>query len=757
MKQEKFQTGMYIIDKDFKIVNVNDTLLEFYPHVKIGEYCYKSLAVSDKQCDICPLKTDNALFYNPIRREWIFANAAEINYPGCGKCYNVQFQLRQRIEDAGSETLQNENMDEHITELSGGNKDACALGGYCEPGSPLSYANKSLLDLLGYESVESFSRDIDGLVSNTIHPDDMERVTKDLTKCAQHGGSFETTYRMRKKDNTWFWIVSRGKRVKTQSGIYALLCVITDMTEFVQRQSEMSRQNEHLLQKELTSRALLEHMPGGYHRCAKADGWPFIYFGTSFEEITGWTREEIENDFGNLFVNMVYDEDIPLCAGIIEDIEKNGYSNAIYRIKKKGGGYIWVSDSTMIVEIGDDVFYHGVLADVSRQIEEMEEAKRVAEASSLAKSSFLFNASHDIRTPMNAIQGFAHIIDDNTEEGTVCKDAIRKIIQSGKTLMTLINDVLDLSRIERGKDFANEQPIDINAHAEKLYEMFASEMKESGIKFEMNNFIEHPNVLGDDLKLTRIAMNILSNAKKFTPAGGEVTFGIKEESFNGNEAIYKLYVRDTGIGMSEQFQKRAFEQFEREHSSTESGISGSGLGLAIIKRLCDLMNGKCEIKSKIGMGTEVTVSIPMKITTENIVNNKQDIQNADFSGRRVLIVEDNDFNREIARYVFSEVGFEVDEAKNGVECLDKFADAQAGYYDLILMDIQMPLMDGYTAAKEIRNSGDTAKSNIPIVAMTANAFEEDRERCFAAGMDGHIGKPLDAHTVIEELKRVLAI
>ncbi len=755
LKQEFFETGMYIIDENFRIVNKNDALSKIYPDVKVGDLCYEALALGSKQCDICPLKADNTLFYNPIRKEWISANASEMEYPGHGKCFNIQFQLRQRIEDAGSEELQEENLDEHILELSGGNPNVCVIGGYCESGSPLSYANKQFLELLGYDSINEFSEDIDGLVVNSIHPDDVERVTKELTKCVLHGDTVETTYRIHKKDRSWFWIVCRGKRVTAKNGNKVLLCVITDMTEFLKRQGEMTKENEALLKRELTSKAVLSHMPGGYHRCANAEGWPFLYFGSSFEDITGWSRNEIEGQFGNLFINMVLEEDIPLCAGIIENIEKNGYSNAIYRLKKKGGGYIWVSDSTMRVNIDGETFFHGVLADVSEQIEEMKKAKSEAEASNLAKSTFLFNASHDVRTPMNAIMGFAHIIEQNVSDEKTVRETVAKIIQASKTLMTLINDILDLSRIERGKDNVNETPINMQSHAEKLYEMFVFEMKKSGIDFTMQNSITHQNVLGDDLKLTRIAMNLLSNARKFTPAGGKVLFGIDETDFDGDSSNYILTVSDTGIGMSEEFQAHAFEQFERERSSTESGITGSGLGLAIIKRFTDLMGGECKMKSTLGEGTTMSVSIRLKVSSAAPVDIKSKLEKINYSGKRVLIAEDNEFNREIAKYVFESIGFEVEEADNGVICIDKVTNSEKGYYSLILMDIQMPVMDGYTATREIRGMKDLDKARIPIIAMTANAFDSDRRKCFEVGMDGHIGKPLNAESVMKELSRVL--
>ncbi len=755
MVQENFNTGMYVVDQDFRIVNLNRSMAEMYPEVKIGDFCYRSIALQECQCEICPLRTDNAMFYNPLRKEWIYANAAAMEYPGRGECYSVQFQIRQRITDSGKGYRMDEDMSEHVMELGGGEPGVCAIGGYCELGSPLFYANEPMIELLGYDDIEDMHRGIDGLVSNTIHPDDVDRVTRELTRCAQQGGTFQTTYRIQRKDHSWFWIVCRGKRVVTGSGSHALLSVISDMTAFLKRQEALQEQNIDLLQKELTSRRVLEHMPGGYHRCADAPGFPFLYYGSSFEKITGWSREEIQRDMGNLFINMVLPEDIPLCAGIVDSVREHGYSNALYRIRKKGGGHIWVCDSTTRVELGENSFFQGVLADVTEQIEELEKAKSDAEASNQAKSAFLFNASHDIRTPMNAIIGFAHIVEKNAGNEALVRESVAKLKRSGEVLMTLMDDILALARIERGKEILSLKPVDLRAHTDRLYEMMCQEMEARGIEFRIENDIRHPVVVADQLKMTRIAMNMLSNAKKFTPAGGEVVFGIRELDATQTHGTYQIYVRDTGIGMSEEFQRRAFEQFERARTSTESGIPGSGLGLAIIKKLADLAGAKCAIRSAPGEGTEITCTAEVEYVTEDALQPETPITSPDYSGCRLLLVEDNEFNREIARYVFEHARFLVEEAVNGQDCLDKVLASPPGYYDLIMMDIQMPVMDGYTATAQIRQLSDPAKAATPIIAMTANAFEEDRQRCLDAGMNGHIGKPLQAPAVNAELRRVM--
>ncbi len=881
MVQDKFETGMYIVDKDFTILNINDTMKLLYPSVKVGDTCYKAIALQECQCPVCPLLQDDAQFYNPLRREWISANAAAMDYPGHGVCYNVQFHIRHNIADAPREALQEDNMDEHILELSGGSLDVCAIGSYCEPGAPLSYVNEQLVKMMGYSSVEEMRTAVDGMVFNTIHPEDVERVAADLTECALNGGTFETTYRLRRKSSGWLWIVARGKRVQTVSGAYTLLCVITDMNEFLKRQNELKQENENLLQGKLASQTALASMPSGYHRCAADEGYSFQFVSHSFEQLVGYTAEQLRTELDNKFINLVFPEDLPRFASLEDSLAARGTGETAYRIRRRDGQIRWVQDSTMAIEwegkpgfqctisditefverqsefirqktqfdmvsesipcgyhrctvdngfrlefvsdnflaiMGYDdreelldkpfldfvvpedrelfmsheptlardgkielvyrilrkdgtvrwvkdstmrIQYNGkdtyqcILADITEHVEGLNEARAQAEASNQDKSAFLFNASHDIRTPMNAIQGFASIIEENAGDPAVVLDAVQKLKHSGDVLLTLMNDVLELSRIEQGKETVNRQPLDMQSHVEKLNEMLAQEMRESGIHFHMENSIAHPLVFADDLKLTRIAMNFLSNARKFTPAGGTVCFGITESNYDGERATYTLFVQDSGIGMSREFQEHAFEQFERERTSTVSGVTGSGLGLSITKKLADLVGGTCAIESELGKGTRMSCSVTLKLAQERDFQPDSSFCSEDLSGMQVLLVEDNDFNREIARYVFEGMGMSVEEAVNGAECLEKLFAAPEGRFDFVLMDIQMPVMDGYTATKEIRRHSDPAISRIPIIAMTANAFDEDRQRCLSVGMDGHIGKPIDPKSILKELATVL--
>ncbi len=541
----------------------------------------------------------------------------------------------------------------------------------------------------------------------------------------------------------------------TNGDVLGLVYVINrkEQEAFQQREALLTEMFESAKSKVAFWESVGVNIPGGYHRCSTDDGFQLEFVSDSFLDIVGWTREELEQELDNQFIQIVAPEDRDFFMAHEEPLVRDGRIDLAYRIRRKDGTRRWVQDATIRMEQDGEVFYQCTLADITDYVERLNEEKARAEASNLAKSTFLFNASHDIRTPMNAIQGFAHMIEENADNPEMVRETVHKIHQASHTLMTLLNDVLELSRIERGKDNVDEQPLNMLEHADRLHEMFAAEMESAGVTFVMENELTHPHVLADEIKLTRIAMNLLSNAKKFTPSGGTVAFGIRESDYDGKMAVYELFVRDTGIGMSHEFQKRAFEQFERERSSTESGVGGSGLGLAIIKRLCDLMQGECRIESELGQGSLFTVTIPLTVAADKASDEGESWEEADLTGRRVLLVEDNDFNREIAKFILEKMGIVVEEAADGSEAVDRLLHAKSEEFDVVLMDIQMPVMDGYTATQEIRRIADPQVASIPIVAMTANAFKEDTEKCLEIGMNGHLSKPIDAALLFQELAK----
>lgn len=391
-------------------------------------------------------------------------------------------------------------------------------------------------------------------------------------------------------------------------------------------------------------------------------------------------------------------------------------------------------------------------------LEQEKEASRKAREAGAVKDTFLANMSHDIRTPMNAILGFSDMIARHPDDGEVVRNAVEKIQASGNILLSIINDVLDLSKLDSGRIQAENTATDLNWMAQNMETMLDYSMKKGGIDFEIVNAMEHPIVWCDSTKLQQILVNILNNAVKFTPPGGQIFLKYEERPLpEEGLSEYQISVKDTGIGMDEEFQKHAFEAFERARTSTESKMEGTGLGLAIVKRLVDLMGGQITIQSKINQGTEISIVLSLKHATEAetqpVRENMDDVYSAtELQGIRVLLVEDNALNAEIACEVLQEAGMIVDWADNGMTGLDKLKVADAGYYQIILMDIQMPELNGYDATRKIRQLKDQKKAQIPILAMTANAFEEDRKKALEAGMNGFITKPIDIDNMLRVIR-----
>lgn len=376
------------------------------------------------------------------------------------------------------------------------------------------------------------------------------------------------------------------------------------------------------------------------------------------------------------------------------------------------------------------------------------------------KHAFLLNMSHDIRTPMNAIIGFADMIAKNPGDEELVIRAIDKVKRSSEVLMKLLGEVLELSHMENGEVEVDVSELDLKQFATQIRDVYEFDMQKAGLNFVVSCEVQEKNVLADKGKLTQICMNLLSNAKKFTLPGGMVTFGIWQNGEMVNETLpCRICVKDTGIGMSEEFQKHVFELFEREQDSTNSGVEGCGIGLTIIQKLTKLMGGIITVHSVLGQGTEFVIDLKMEVVSEEsekyFAENENNITTDCFRGKRVLIVEDNELNREITSELLKDEGFLIEEAANGVEAIDKVIHSRNGYFDLILMDIQMPVMDGYKATREIRRMKESALAGIPIVAMTANTFEEDKKKCFAAGMNGHIEKPINRQIIRSTLANVL--
>ena len=396
--------------------------------------------------------------------------------------------------------------------------------------------------------------------------------------------------------------------------------------------------------------------------------------------------------------------------------------------------------------------------DISNEIEKEKEYSRKLEAANKAKSTFLFNMSHDLRTPMNAIIGFNNIALSHIDDKETVIDSLNKVNIGSKQLLSLINDVLDMARIESGSTVCEYEPTNIKeASAELMAIVRQSVQKPLSIQEDFSG-IEHGFALADRIHTDRILTNIIGNSIKYTPAGGTIRFTVKETpASRENYYGYDFIIEDNGIGMSEEFLKHIFEQFSREKTTTASGVEGTGLGMAITKKLIDLLGGTIDIQSKLGEGTKTTIHLEMQASIpDNIaVSSTEEIDNSILRNKKVLLVEDNELNREIAEEILSDEGMIVDTAEDGDIAVEKIKNAKAYQYDIILMDIQMPRMNGYEATKAIRALPDLWASRIPIIAMTANAFEEDKQNALNAGMNGHTSKPIDIPKLMKLLSDIL--
>ena len=400
--------------------------------------------------------------------------------------------------------------------------------------------------------------------------------------------------------------------------------------------------------------------------------------------------------------------------------------------------------------------------DTQKLNDKLEIALKKAESASLAKTCFLNNMSHDIRTPMNAILGYAQLMEDELKEKELpeTSEHLEKLQQSGKLLLSIINNVLDMARIESGKMEIDENYGRIEEIRQTLFEIFDDEAKKKNIALHYTINVEHEHVLTDTIKVKEIFVNILSNALKYTPAGGSVMMNVAELPCDeSGYMIVRTRVSDTGIGMSADYQTRIFEAFTREQNTTKSKIAGSGLGMSIVKKYVELLGGTITVESELGKGSTFTVTLKHRIADANYYVKKHVESSGTgsevFEGRNILLAEDNDLNAEIAEAILERAGLKMERVEDGIQCVNRITKMPAGTYDIILMDIQMPKMDGYKATQAIRNLPDKDKARIPIIAMTANAFEEDKREAIAAGMDGHIAKPIQVDKLLSMLAEMI--
>ena len=391
---------------------------------------------------------------------------------------------------------------------------------------------------------------------------------------------------------------------------------------------------------------------------------------------------------------------------------------------------------------------------------DLKKAAELAKSANEAKTRFLFNMSHDIRTPMNAIIGFSGLLEKNLQNEEKAKEYLGKICSSGNLLMTIINQILEIARIESGTTTLQLKAEDINTLFHTVNTVFEEDIRKKNLQYSADLEVYHTFILCDRVKLQEIMLNIISNAIKYTSDGHAVHVKIYEkDSEDPRKARFIFTCEDTGIGMSEEYLPHIFEEFSREHTTTENKVAGTGLGLPIVKSMIELMGGSIRVESTQGVGTKFTVDISFDTASEEDVYRNQISEQPDalkrMEGKRILLAEDNELNAEIAIELLAEQKIIADRAKDGAECLDKLETAAPGYYDMVLMDIQMPVMDGYDATARIRRMKDEKKASIPIIAMTANAFAEDRQKAISVGMNDHVAKPIDMKVLLPVMAKYI--
>ena len=419
--------------------------------------------------------------------------------------------------------------------------------------------------------------------------------------------------------------------------------------------------------------------------------------------------------------------------------------------------YVYKKDRSRVAVIGtrniDDL-----IKKERMQEAKLKEAYIVAEEANKAKTDFLNNMSHDIRTPMNVILGYNALMKQYLTD-PILVDYQNKIEQSGKLLLSIINNVLDMARIESGKMVVEERAEQIGLVVEELESVFESSAQEKNIVFTTSVDVDHKHILCDGFKVREILMNLVGNAFKYTPDGGRIEIDVKELDCEKTGYVrIQTQVKDTGIGMSEDFLPTLFDSFSREYNTTIGKVSGTGLGMSIVKNLVDMMDGEICVKSKLGEGTCFTLTFEHRISDEDCIELNQELDVLDeksiLQGKHVLLVEDNDLNAEIAMAILEQSGLVLDRVEDGLACINRLSEVDGDLYDLILMDIQMPNMNGYEATRRIRQFKNSKKAGIPILAMTANAFEEDKKMAMDAGMNGHVSKPIDVNVLENQILNI---
>ncbi len=604
-------------------------------------------------------------------------------------------------------------------------------------------------------------------IKERVHPEDKEmmrealKLSHVLTGIAD-GKEYVSSYRIL-VDGEVHYFQYKYMRLKESGHIIAgfqnidvLIAQERKQQEILEEMNRMLRK-EHILQQDYY-KELLDVQSCGL-MAYTLPGHKIVHMNAEALRMYGYEKiSDVQENLGSIISGFYYPD--PESIEKLRNLRKNDgvvdYEFVIHK-GKENECHALAKTKRFISPSGEFLVVTTFL-DVSDMVM-LEKALKQAEEGNRAKTAFLFNMSHDLRTPMNAIIGYAELMEKHWGEQEITTGYLEKLKSASHFLLSLINNVLEMARIESGKEVLHETVCNIGEINKTMDTILEASLKEKDLKFTRNESVQHENIICDPLKINEIYLNIFSNAVKYTPAGGTITVDVVELPAEKEGYIrIQTTVRDTGIGIGEEYIPHLFESFSRERNSSESGIIGTGLGLPIVKSLVEMMEGTIEVESELGKGTSFVITLCHKLAEEEKEkgNDQAVLAEAEsmLAGKNILLVEDNELNAEIAMTILQDIGIKVELATDGKEALDRVKEVPAGYYDLILMDIQMPEMDGYQATRQIRKLPDE-RAGIPIIAMTANAFEEDKKVAFDAGMNGHIAKPVEIEKMIQTLAEIV--
>ena len=643
--------------------------------------------------------------------------------------------------------------------------------------------NDAALKILGYDSKSELKKNGFATVAASVVEEDKEKLQKSIEGLKEEGDSTNVEYRVQHKNGKILHIMGNIKLIN-ENGQFYYRRFLLDCTAQKMRERENEQHHTELVQALSIDYKVVcfIDLNSGMGITLRHDGGDGYMF--SSKESGEFSLEESMETY---IRECVHEEDREMLrqASSIERFKEELTEKKLYyvnyRVLKNGEYKYYQMKAVRTGEWSDHygmvLGFHSVDEEIRDEMEKkrlLEDALLQANKANKAKSEFLSNMSHDIRTPMNAIIGFTTLAISHIDRQEQVAEYLEKIMASGNHLLNLINDVLDMSRIESGKVHLEEKPCSLPDILQGLCNILQPDINTKNLKLHVDTTeLKDDEIYCDVLRLNQVLLNLASNAVKYTEDGGSVEIKIiQKPGAPLGYANYEFIVRDTGIGMSEEFVAHVFDPFEREENSTISGIQGTGLGMAITKNIVDMMNGTIAVKSRQGVGTEFTVSFTFRLQSGKMEQKKSGIFHNAVNGAkaigkhfdkntgklrtgRILLAEDVELNQEIAVTILGDAGFSTEVAKNGQIAVDMVEKSEPGYYQLVLMDVQMPVMNGYEATRAIRKLDNKALASIPILAMSANAFEEDKQEALKCGMNGHIAKPIDIEKLFDTLRKVL--